>query len=343
MSGYDIARHIVGDAPSIERLRRTIQQIAPTRLPVLIEGPTGAGKELVAQALHRASGRSGAFVPFNVCAITDTLFEDALFGHARGAFTGAVAESAGYLAEANGGTVFLDEVGGLSLGAQAKLLRAIETQEFRPLGARRDRQSDFRCVAAANEPLQRLVASGRFRADLFHRLAAVTLEVPPLRERFEDIPLLVTHLVHATRGAAAIVPFDNDALAVLKSYTWPGNVRQLRHVVEVALALSPRGMIRASDVRPLLRQGEAMAGECGPAAVPPGAAPERTPVEEEARARVVAALEQCQWDVARAANALSVHRATFYRWMRRFGVVVPPGVLLGRAMRAPEASAVAPR
>src|SRR3954470_19051267 len=195
-----IGSAIVGDSSAIQQLRALIATVAPTRLPVLVEGPTGSGKELVAAALHQASGRRGRLVAFNVCAIGDALFEDALFGHVRGAFTGAANDSAGFLREADAGTVFLDEISGLPWALQAKLLRAVETGEFRPVGAARDARSDFRVVAATNEHLDDLVECGRFRADLKHRIGGVVISVPTLAERVDDIPDLTRYFARRATG-----------------------------------------------------------------------------------------------------------------------------------------------
>src|SRR5512146_522674 len=189
MNSYDSP--LIGDSKPMQRLRALIARVAPTKVPVLIEGETGTGKELVAASLHKQSRRDGAFVAFNVCALSDSMFEDALFGHAKGAFTGAVGESLGFLREANGGTAFLDEISGLPLAQQAKLLRALETGVVRPIGSARDAITDFRLIAATNERVDDLVDQGRFRPDLAHRLRGLVLTLPTLAERVDDIPALV--------------------------------------------------------------------------------------------------------------------------------------------------------
>lgn len=305
---------IIGSAPSINHLRQLIDRVAPTSLPVLIQGPTGAGKELVARALHNASGRTGAFVAFNVCAIAETMFEDTLFGHVRGAFTGAVASQPGLLAEAHRGTVFLDEISGLSLQAQAKLLRAIETREFRPLGARQNRHSAFRVVAATNECLVELEREGRFRADLRHRLGGVVLRVPPLRERRDDLPRLVEHFASGFAPAAEVV-LTADGLRVLQQYDWPGNVRELKHVVETVIALTDPPLLTARALLPLLGGGSRADVVCA---------------GHTERLRLTEVLEQHAWDTARAAEHLQVHRVTVYRRMQRLGIPLPSEVAAGR-------------
>ncbi|MFL5605603.1 MAG: sigma 54-interacting transcriptional regulator [Gemmatimonadaceae bacterium] len=305
MSQVDACRMLIGDSIPMRQLRAVIARVAASALPVLIEGETGAGKELVARALHQASGRGGALVSFNVCAIADTMFEDALFGHVRGAYTGAVQSAPGYLAEANGGTLFLDEISGLPSGSQAKLLRAIETKEFRPVGANADRRSDFRVVAASNESLASLVEAGRFRRDLSHRLGGIRLAVPALRERAEDIPALVHRFsAQCTVLGTEPVTFSESALRRLQAYNWPGNVRELRYVVEAASTLAIRPMLGAEDVTPFL--------------VAATGAPERRAAYHDQQ--LLTHLEQSAWDINEAARRLGVHRATVYRRLKRLQV-----------------------
>jgi sigma-54 dependent transcriptional regulator, flagellar regulatory protein len=311
VTDLDIARLIIGESAAIRRVRALIARVAPTGIPVLIQGPTGSGKELVAQALHLASGRSGPFVAFNVCAIADSMFEDAVFGHVRGAFTGATSDARGYLAEAHRGTVFLDEISGLPLQAQVKLLRAIETRMFRPVGAREDQRSDFRLVAAANETLDRLVDEGRFRSDLGFRLSGVIIEVPPLRERVEDIPVLVRHFTERMAPRSHPVLFTVDAMDALRSHDWPGNVRELRHVIESAATLCGGDVLGREDVASVIRRRRAQ--------------PEV--IEDSfSRRRLIEVLEQCGWDANEAARRLGVHRVTVYRRMRRLGISRPDGL-----------------
>jgi DNA-binding NtrC family response regulator len=295
---------IIGTSAPIRRLRELIERVGHTSLSVLIQGPSGSGKELVAAALHTASGRSGAFVPFNVCAISDAMFEDALFGHVRGAFTGALNDMPGFLREAHGGTVFLDEISGLPLSAQAKLLRAIETGVFRPVGAKRDTQSDFRVVAATNEAMDRLVDGGRFRGDLAHRLAGMVLIVPALVDRLDDLPELTAHFL-GRLGVSTRV--DDESLRLLATHDWPGNVRELKHVVECAFAFS-EGHFHPESVRAALSQRRSTTAAMSISAL----SAERLHLQ-----RIMA---QYDWDHAAAAEALGIHRATLYRRMRRLGV-----------------------
>jgi DNA-binding NtrC family response regulator len=283
---------LVGDSAPMRRLRALIATVAPTRLPVLIEGATGSGKELVAALLHRQSGRSGALVAFNVCALGESMFEDALFGHVKGAYTGALNESLGFLREANGGTAFFDEISGLPLPLQAKLLRAIETGVFRPIGAARDARSDFRPVAATNEGLRDLVDRGRFRADLRHRLSGVVLAVPSLSERVDDVPDLVRHFLRcAGRPELDVTP---EAMARLQDSTWPGNVRELKQVVDVASAFARHVVDEgALDLAFANRHSS----------------PEQIGAEDLVERRaLVDVLETADWDTGRAASILGIHR-----------------------------------
>lgn len=309
MSEAVISRILLGDSPGIQRVRALIARVARSELPVLIQGATGTGKELVAQALHLASGRKGDFVPFNVCAISEPMFEDTLFGHVRGAFTGAIGESIGYLAEADRGTVFLDEIGGLPLLSQSKLLRAIETKQFRPLGARSDRRSDFRVVAATNVPIGNLVEAGEFRRDLARRLRAVTVQVPPLADRLGDIPLLVRFFICASSPTDTPAPVvETEAMALLQEQSWPDNVRELRQVIECALALAgdPARLTRATIASAI----DLVSGDC----------PASSMREAHDREEVSRILEECDWRIGRAAARLGVHRTTLFRRMRRLGL-----------------------
>jgi transcriptional regulator with PAS, ATPase and Fis domain len=307
---------LVGESTAIREVRALVERVAPTRLSVLIQGPTGSGKELVARAVHAASGRRGRFVAFNVCAIADTMFEDALFGHMRGAFTGAASDTPGYLAEADQGTVFLDEIGSLEPNLQGKLLRAIEEGEFRPVGGRENRRSDFRVVSAINEPIDELIEEGRFRYDLLERLSGIVIRVPPLRERLEDIPPLVDHFLTHAAGTSNGVEMTLGARSLLQSYEWPGNVRELKHVIERSVALAGGHALGREEIEAAIRNGS-------------GAWRREAP-NSFARQQLLEVLAVSRWDTAAAAAHLGIHRATIYRRMHRFGIRVPDQVLLNR-------------
>lgn len=295
-----IEQILLGHSPAIQRVRWLIEKLARASVPVLVHGPTGVGKELVARALHVASGRRGPLVACNVCAIADGLFESTMFGHVRGAFTGAVADSSGILSEADGGTAFLDEIGGLGLPAQAKLLRALESHEFRPVGAGKDRRSDFRVVAATNDDLAALAVAGRFRSDLLYRLNGAVIEVPSLSARPDDIPLLA-------RSFAGGVSIEGPALRLLLEQSWPGNVRELRTVVECAVAFTDQAEITMLAVREALdlRGTAVTSATTGQAS------------REESHGTLLGILRACEGDIDAVAAILGVHRATVYRRLRR--------------------------
>jgi DNA-binding NtrC family response regulator len=242
---------IVGSSPRMQELIRQIERVAASRSTVLILGETGTGKELLARAIHdRSAQRDMPLIRVNCAAIPETLLESELFGHVRGAFTGATGTKKGRFALADGGTIFLDEIGLVSLAVQAKLLRVLQEREFEPLGAEASQRVDLRVVTATSRDLKRLVAEGRFLEDLFYRLNVIPMLLPPLRERREDIPLLVGHFLkkHAQRLGQRVERIDNEALARLTAYDWPGNVRELENTIERAVVLSSGPVIGARDV-----------------------------------------------------------------------------------------------
>ena len=229
----------IGDTPAIKQLGQLVQRIAPTQSTVLIQGETGTGKELIAQSIHELSGRSGPFVPVNCGSISPDLLESELFGHTKGAFTGAYSAHQGLCYFADNGTLFLDEISEMPLPMQAKLLRMLETHSVRPVGSEREISVDCRIVAATNRNLEEQVRNNLFREDLFYRLNVLTLEVPPLRSRLEDIPLLTKYFIYKLAKDLGIPPYpiSNQDIRQLQGYAWPGNVRELRNVLERTLLL----------------------------------------------------------------------------------------------------------
>ena len=308
--GNDLGQFLIGESVPMRRLRAQITKIARTDLPVLIQGESGTGKELVAQALHLASSRSGSFVAFNICAIPEALFESALFGHVRGAFTGATADSVGYLAEADHGTLFLDEIGSLPPVSQAKLLRAIETRSFRPVGARHDRSSSFRVTAATNVSIDGLLSAGEFRNDLAHRLCGDLIVVPSLRDHADDIPCLVQHFVRQCLAPAGNISVAEDALELLCTHVWSGNVRQLKHTVHRLVAYADGGVIDVVLVRRVLHADPAHAEVNDHRA-------------DFARRRLIEVLQENGWRDRPAAAALGVHPTTVFRWRKALGIHRP--------------------
>jgi two-component system, NtrC family, response regulator AtoC len=243
---------IVGSSPRMRALFQMVETVATTQTTILIEGETGTGKELVARAIHQASGRRvQRFVALNCSAIPDALLETELFGHVRGAFTGAIASRQGRLEQADKGTLFLDEVGTMPMALQMKLLRVLQEREFERVGDGKAIKVDVRVIAATNADLLKMVKAGTFREDLYYRLNVILVELPPLRDRKEDIPLLVHHFTakYSTAGSKALV--SQDAMRRLMAYQWPGNVRQLENVIERGIALlGGRSTIEASDLPP---------------------------------------------------------------------------------------------
>ena len=242
---------IVGRSRTMQDVIHRAEKVAETKSTVLITGETGTGKELVARAIHdRSAERHMPLIKVNCAAIPDTLLESELFGHVRGAFTGAATNKKGRFALANGGSIFLDEIGTMQAPLQAKLLRVLQEREFEPLGAERTEKVDLRVIAATNRDLRQLVAEGKFQDDLFYRLNVIPIQIPPLRERREDIPVLIEHFVrkHAQRSGKAIDKIDEGVVAALQRYDWPGNVRELENTIERAVVLSGGRTITDRDI-----------------------------------------------------------------------------------------------
>jgi two-component system response regulator HydG len=305
---------IVGQSAVVRAILEKVARVGPTDATVLITGESGTGKELVARELHEASRRSEQpFVAVNCAAITETLLESELFGHAKGAFTGAVRARRGMFEEANGGTLFIDEIGETSPGFQAKLLRVLQEGEVRRVGESTSIKVDVRVIAATNQDLRRAIAEKRFREDLFYRLNVVPLRMAPLRERKEDIPLLASHFLgrfnersHAQKTLTA------SALARLKAHDWPGNVRELQNIIEQAASLSPANEILAVDV-----QIEETAATGGASALPRRLS---DVVEDAERRAIEEAMERCQGDQGRVAKELGISPTTLWRRMKRLGL-----------------------
>jgi two-component system response regulator AtoC len=301
------------------RLYEHVAQVAQTHATVLVTGESGTGKELVARAVHRQSPRRDApFVAVNVAAIPDGLFESEMFGHEKGAFTGAHSRKLGRFELAHGGTLFLDEVGSLRVDLQAKLLRALQEREVERLGGTRTIPVDVRVIAATNADLRHLVRARAFREDLFYRLNVATLAIPPLRERKDDIPILVEHFIrkYAREFKKDVRGISRGALPSLAAYDWPGNVRELENVIERSVALATRAVIRLDDL-PL-----DLAIHDEPARGPRVGAPLSL---KEARDRfeqvyILRALERENWNQSRAARSLGVHRNTLLARLAGWGI-----------------------
>ncbi len=303
----ELAGPLVG-GPALAPVRRTLSLVAPTELPVMILGETGTGKEVVARLVHTTSGRSGPFIAVNCASLPEQLVESELFGHVRGAFTGADRSRQGLLALAHGGTLFLDELGELPLVAQAKLLRVLEDRIVRAVGAEREQRVDVRFISATNVDLATAIDDGRFRADLFARLSAVQLELPSLRQRREDIPALVKFLL--TRASMSSLTLTPDAVEALLLHAWPHNIRELDNLVR---ALALRG--RTADLADLPQHLQAQLREARRGT---SARLEARATTGDMRERVVEALQLHQGNVRRVASTLGLARGHVYRLLKRF-------------------------
>jgi formate hydrogenlyase transcriptional activator len=308
---------IIGASSTLEAVLQQVERVAPTDSTVLIEGETGTGKELIARAVHNLSSRLGRpFITVNCAAVPFDLLESELFGHEKGAFTGAVAQRTGRFELADKGTFFLDEVGDIPLGLQPKLLRVLQEQELERLGSTRTRQVDVRLVAATNRDLAEMVEANEFRADLYYRLNVFPIHLPPLRERREDIPLLVRYFVQhfARRMNKAIEIIPTETVQALIDYDWPGNIRELQNLIERAVILSPGPLLEV----PLqgLRTRTIPAHDDG----------HHQTLEQAERAHILATLKETNWVLSGpngAAMRLGMNRSTLQFRMKKLGIVRP--------------------
>ena len=310
--------NIVGKSRPMQELYSLIELAAASDATVLITGETGTGKELVASAIHYLSPRhERPLVKVNCSALPETLLESELFGHVRGAFTGAHQDKTGRFELADGGTIFLDEIGDLSPFIQLKLLRVLQDHEFERVGESATRKVNVRVIAATHRDLRELMREGRFREDLYYRLKVFPIHVPPLRERKEDIPLLVEHLIAQLneRTGKAITGLEADAMRALMDYCWPGNVRELENAIEHAFVTCPGGEIGLFDLPVEVRKAELSRETCAERQAT-GSRPARGTTREE----LLALLEECDWNKAEVARRLGVDRTTVWRRMKRLGI-----------------------
>jgi two-component system NtrC family response regulator len=322
MSDQADYRTIVGSSKEMERVFEIVHKVADTEASVLITGESGTGKELVARSIHRHSNRRDApFIAINCAAIPRELLESELFGHVRGAFTGAIKDKTGKFQLADGGTLFLDEVGELPLELQPKLLRALQERVIEPVGGTKAHKLDVRVVAATNLDIEKALTEASFREDLYYRLAVIPIHLPPLRKRCEDIALLLRYFC-GKHGAADVV-FDRGALSTLTSYRWPGNVRELENLVERLLIMRSSDTIMPEDLPDKVRNGAAIAGGLSnPVSVvnlPDGG----YSLEQLEREVVIMALERNLWNQTAAAKFLRIPRHTLIYRMEKYGIVPP--------------------
>ena len=315
----------IGCHPKMFELFDTIERVARMKLPVLIQGESGTGKEMVATALHERSGRTGPLVPVNSGALPEGLLESELFGHVRGAFTGAVRDKRGRFELAHHGTLFLDEIGEISAAMQVKLLRAVQEGTFERVGGEQTLKVDVRVICATNRDVEKDVASGRFRADLFYRISVVPITLPALRDRASDIPLLVRHFLERASAAAGMgMPeLPDETMSVLTDYRWPGNIRELANIVERLAILHAGGDVDERHVVAVLPMDGGVRRPEEP--LPDPAAMDNSltdTLDSHERTLIVRALSVAGGNVAEAARRLKTQRANLYRRMRRLGIPV---------------------
>jgi PAS domain S-box-containing protein len=323
-------RDIVGKTPRIRQIFDMIDVVKDTDSTVLVTGESGTGKGLFARAIHDLSPRrESPFVKVNCAALTETLLESELFGHIRGAFTGAIADKVGRFEAADGGTIFLDEIGEISPALQVKLLRVLQDREFERVGSSKTQSVDLRVIAATNRDLKAAMASGQFRGDLFYRLNVIPISIPPLRERREDIPLLVDHVLKRLkrRGLERVKAVSPEAMRCLMEYPWPGNIRELENVLERGMVCARGRVLSMEDLPDELREDCRPRRESSPATPPVGGA-EKSPHSdfrsgEEAegeRGNLLRTLETHRWNRKDAAASLGIDRSTLWRRMKRMGL-----------------------
>jgi DNA-binding NtrC family response regulator len=306
--------HLVGISDEMQQVFDIVRRVAGSEATVLITGESGTGKELVARAIHNGSERDdGPFIPVNCAAIPGELLESELFGHVKGAFTGAIKDRRGKFEMADGGTIFLDEVGELPVELQPKLLRALQEREIEPVGGS-PRKIDVRVVAATNRDLETGMAEGNFRDDLYYRLAVIPVHMPPLRERRSDIPLLIRHFL-VKYGSGAAISVGQEAMKALSDYDWPGNVRELENAVERMIILRRSDIIELADLPPkIVRKDRDGAG--GVLNLPP----EGYPLEDLEKEAVIEALRRHEWNQTRAAAFLRIPRHTLIYRIEKYGI-----------------------
>jgi two-component system nitrogen regulation response regulator NtrX len=319
-------RGMTGSSPAMVKLQEQIRLVAPTNASVLITGENGTGKELVARSIHFHSQRKDhPFVEINCAAIPEELIESELFGHEKGAFTGAVAQKKGKFDQADGGTLFLDEIGDMSLKTQAKILRILQERKFERVGGNRTIEVDVRIIAATNKILEEEIRAGAFREDLFYRLNVVPFTVPPLRERREDIPLLVEHFLEffSVREGHERKTITPEAMDVLKGGTWPGNVRELKNVVERLVIMTPGSTITAGHVPDTVGAGAAAReGGAGRMESLLGCDTLREARDEFEKEFILRKLEEFNWNISKTAEAIELERSNLHRKIKSYGIDV---------------------
>lgn len=314
---------IIGKSPAMLEVYKTVARVAPTKSAVLILGESGTGKELIARAIHEHSPRASCpFVAVDCGALTETILESELFGHMRGAFTGAVADKKGVFEEAQGGTCFLDEIGGISPNMQARLLRVLQEHEIRRVGGKEWIPVDVRVVAATNQNLAEAVTRGQFRQDLYYRLDVVAVPLPPLRQRTDDIPLLAQHFLrhYSQESEKPVSAISDKAMELLCSYRWPGNIRELEHAIEQAVALSYQPVLMPDDLPHEVREQRTHRFPSTPASAAQFNFPDTPSLEEVKKRYLGHVLQLTEGNVSATARILNVDRRSLYRMLARYKI-----------------------
>lgn len=312
-------KSLTGKSSQMVEVYKTLARASMSSSTVLVTGQSGTGKELVARAIHENSPRrTKKFIPVNCGALAENLLESELFGHLKGAFTGAISEKRGLFEEANGGTLFLDEIGDVSPALQIKLLRVLQENEIKPVGASDSKKVDVRMIAATHRDLEALARSGKFREDLYYRLKVISIELPALRERMEDLPDLVESFlaIYSDKNKKAISHVSDEAMKLLKGYAWPGNIRELEHAIERAVALTNTNILFPEDFPPEILRGLQQPVEENLAEVPAS----WTSLEEMEKAHISKVLQETNYNKSKASEILGIDRATLYRKALKYGI-----------------------
>ena len=315
---------LIGQSPAMQRILSVIHRVAPTDSSVLITGATGTGKELVARAIHDQSPRRDEpFVDINCSAIPETLIEAELFGHQRGSFTGALANTCGLFEKASRGTIFLDEIDALNLSAQAKLLRVLQERTVRRIGARTNIAIDVRVISATNSDLTQAVASGRFRPDLYYRLRVLPIQLPELCRRGDDVKLLIEHFVQIKSERLGVTPrrFTPEAMGALVAYPWPGNVRELENAIEYALAIGASESLGIQDLPPDMSPARSADGSTDLKQILEAYMTDSIPLAEIEKRYILSVLQQFGGNQVKTAAALGIDRSKLYRRLKQYGVM----------------------
>lgn len=309
------AKTLIGKSPKIVEVYKTLARAAMSSSTVLVNGESGTGKELVARAIHDNSQRRGkSFIAVNCGALSENLLESELFGHLKGSFTGAVNDKRGLFEEAHGGTLFLDEIGDVTPALQIKLLRVLQENEIKPVGSNEVRKVNVRLIAATHRDLESLVKQGKFREDLYYRLKVISIELPPLRERMQDLQELVEHFLgrYSEKNRKRVSHVSEEAMVLLKSYSWPGNIRELEHAIERAVAMTNTTVLFPEDFPSELMKA--------PVPVTRDTGPGRSSLEELEKNHIVQVLHQVNFNKSKASEILGIDRATLYRKAQRYGI-----------------------